>query len=34
VPEALAPVLADVGAVIEKLDWLIDHPEICESETA
>jgi hypothetical protein len=34
VPEALALVLADVGAVIEKLDWLIDHPEICESETA
>jgi hypothetical protein len=33
-PEALAPVLADVRAVIEKLDWLIDHPEICESETA
>jgi hypothetical protein len=34
VPEALAPVLADVRAAIEKLDWLIDHPEIGESETA
>jgi hypothetical protein len=34
VSEALAPVLAEVRAVIEKLDWLIAHPEICESETA
>lgn len=34
VSEALAPVLEDARAVIEKLDWLIDHPEICESETA
>jgi hypothetical protein len=32
-PRALAPVLADVGAVIEKLDWLIAHPAFCESET-
>ena len=34
VSEALAPVLAAARAVIEKLDWLITHPEICESETA
>jgi selenocysteine lyase/cysteine desulfurase len=32
-PQALAPVLADMRAVIEKLDWLIAHPEFCESET-
>jgi hypothetical protein len=32
-PRALAPVLADIGAVIEKLDWLIAHPAFCESET-
>ena len=33
VPQALAPVLADMRAVIEKLDWLIARPEICESQT-
>jgi hypothetical protein len=32
IEEALAPVLADIGAVIEKLDWLITRPDICESE--
>ena len=31
-PQALAPVLGDMRAVIEKLDWLIAHPEFCESE--
>jgi hypothetical protein len=33
VPQALAPVLADLRAVLEKLDWLIANPEICESKT-
>jgi hypothetical protein len=31
-PQALASVLADMRAVVEKLDWLITHPEFCESE--
>jgi hypothetical protein len=31
--QALAAVLADIAAVIEKLDWLICQPEFCESET-
>jgi hypothetical protein len=30
--DALAPVFADMRAVFEKIDWLIAHPEICESE--
>ena len=29
--DAVAPVLADIAAVVAKLDWLIDHPELCES---
>lgn len=33
VEKAMAPVLDDVSAVIEKLDWLIDHPQMCEGET-
>jgi hypothetical protein len=33
VPQALASVLADLRAVIEKLDWLIAHPDVYESET-
>jgi hypothetical protein len=34
VDESMAPVLADVSTVVAKLDWLIAHPEICESEFA
>lgn len=33
VEKAMAAVLIDVSAVIEKLDWLIGHPQMCESET-
>ena len=29
--QALAPELADLAAAIEKLDWLVDHPEILEN---
>ena len=30
--DTLAPVLANVGAVIEKLEWLIANPEVGESK--
>jgi hypothetical protein len=30
--DAMAPALADVSAAIQKLDWLIDHPELYESQ--
>ncbi len=33
-PEALAPVLVDVGAVLEKLDWLIANPQYCEMDAS
>jgi hypothetical protein len=29
--DAMAPMLADIAAVIGKLDWLIEHPELCEN---
>jgi hypothetical protein len=30
----MALVLTDIRAVIEKLDWLIAHPQFCESPAA
>jgi hypothetical protein len=33
-PEALAPVLADVAAVVEKIDWLIANPQYCEMDAS
>ncbi len=32
--EALAPVLADVAAVLEKIDWLIANPQYCEMDVS
>jgi hypothetical protein len=32
--EALAPVLADIGAVREKIDWLIANPQYCEMDAS
>ena len=32
VQDALLPVLADIRAVIEKLDWLIANPQFCEGQ--
>jgi selenocysteine lyase/cysteine desulfurase len=33
-PEALVRVLADVGAVLEKIDWLIANPQYCEIDAS
>jgi len=33
-PEALVPVLADVAAVLEKIDWLIANPQYCEMDAS